>query len=143
MISKLIKNAFDKARQKKWNKIYIAIDVHDTILYSNYDKDNIPVKFCPGAIITLQYLTKRSDVVLILYTCSWENEIKQYLNLFESNGIHFEYVNENPEVTSVLGLGCYDKKMYFNILFEDKAGFDCENDWYEVYVEFVNCEKLI
>jgi hypothetical protein len=41
-------------------------------------------------------------------------------------GLHLEYVNDNPEVTTE-GYGCYDYKPYMNVLFEDKAGFD--TDW--------------
>jgi len=37
-------------------------------------------------------------------------------------------VNENPEVLN-LKYGCYDKKPYFNVVFEDKAGFDPMTDW--------------
>ena len=49
---------------------------------------------------------------------------------FEENGIHFDYVNENPEIaTNLEGYGNYDKKPYMNVLFEDKAGFDGDTDW--------------
>jgi hypothetical protein len=34
-------------------------------------------------------------------------------------GLHLEYVNDNPEVTTE-GYGCYDYKPYMNVLFEDK-----------------------
>jgi hypothetical protein len=43
-------------------------------------------------------ISKMSDVVIFLYTCSHPHEIEQYLKLFSDNNIHFKYVNENPEV---------------------------------------------
>jgi hypothetical protein len=75
-------------------------------------------------------ISKMSDVVIFLYTCSHPHEIEQYLKLFSDNNIHFKYVNENPEVaTDLKGYGCYDKKPYMNVLFEDKAGFDPEMEF--------------
>jgi hypothetical protein len=69
-------------------------------------------------------------VEMIIYTCSHPHEIEQYIEFFEKNNIRFKYVNENPEVkTQTNGYGCYDKKPYMNVLFEDKAGFDAETEW--------------
>ncbi len=83
---------------------------------------------------TLQLISKLDDVVMIIYTCSHPHEIDEYLQLFDGYNIIFKYVNENPEVkTEAKGYGCYDKKPYMNVLFEDKAGFDPENDWELVY----------
>jgi len=83
---------------------------------------------------TLQLISKLPDVVMFLYTCSHPHEVDEYIALFESNDIHFKYVNENPEVpTQTDGYGNYDKKPYMNVLFEDKAGFDPITDWPEVY----------
>ena len=74
------------------------------------------------------------DVVMILYTCSHPHEIEQYIQYFKDNGIRFDYINENPEIpTNLEGYGCYDKKPYMNVLFEDKAGFDGDKDWSKVY----------
>jgi hypothetical protein len=88
---------------------------------------------------TLQFISKLPDIVMFLYTCSHPHEIVEYLQLFEKNGIHFKYVNENPEVsTNPNGYGNYDKKPYMNVLFEDKSGFSGEDDWLEVYELMVN-----
>lgn len=128
MIEKVLEKQYENAIKKGWDKLYIAIDVHDVIVYGNYDKDVLPKEFCPGAKETLKMLSKREDIVLILFTCSWPDEIKKYLEYFEKNDIKFKYVGENPEVENG-DLGCYNNKFYFNILLEDKAGFDCERDW--------------
>ena len=68
---------------------------------------------------------------MILYTCSHEKEIKKYLEYFKENNIHFEFVNKNPDVINQK-YGFYDDKPYFNVLFEDKAGFDPLDDWEKV-----------
>lgn len=71
---------------------------------------------------------------MVLYTCSHPHEIEEYVKLFKDCGITFQYINENPEVlTEVNGYGCYDKKPYVNVLFEDKAGFDPDTEWEMVF----------
>ena len=68
---------------------------------------------------------------LIMYTCSHPEEIEKYLELFESKGIKFNYVNENPEVSGT-EYGDFTGKPYMNVLLEDKAGFDAEEDWKKI-----------
>jgi len=126
-------NHFEYKVKRNWNKTYWFFDIHGTILKPNYEYGNISNEFYPYVKETLQYLSKLDDVVMILYTCSHPHEIEQYLKLFEDNNIRFSYVNENPEVvTEVNGYGCYDKKPYVNVLFDDKSGFDAEIEWKEV-----------
>ena len=116
-----------------WDKTYWVFDIHGTILKPNYEYGNIPKEFYPFAKETLQMISKMEDVVMILYTCSHPHEIEQYIECFKENDIHFDYVNENPEIpTNLEGYGNYDKKLYMNVLFEDKAGFDGDTDWGEV-----------
>jgi hypothetical protein len=130
MIIKAITKAICDKEKKGWDKIYFAIDIHDTMIKANYQAGNIPTEFFPDAIVALQELTKRDDIKLILYTCSHPHEIEQYHQLFEANDIKFDFVNENPDVkTDNQGYGNYDKKPYFNVILDDKAGFDPIIDW--------------
>ncbi|MBL3656425.1 hypothetical protein [Fulvivirga sediminis] len=131
MITKAIKNAFVHAERKGWDRTYWAFDIHDTIIKPNWSAEEIPTEFYPLAKETLQIITKRKDVVSILYTCSHPHELENYLRFFEENDIFFDYINENPEVRSE-SYGYYENKPYFNVLFEDKAGFDPLEDWKEV-----------
>lgn len=129
------KNAFIKAKERNWDVIYIAIDIHDTIIKANYKPKEIPTEFYPFAIECLRKLTSRKDIKLILYTCSHPHEIDQYLQMFEANDIHFDFVNENSDVvTDLNGYGNYDKKPYFSALFDDKAGFNPERDWLDIKI---------
>ena len=136
MIARSIKRGFENAKRKGWNKTFWAFDIHETIIKPNWELGNIPTEFYPLAKETLQIISQREDITLILYTCSHPHEIPKYLELFENNNIHFSYVNENPEVVNEK-YGCYDKKPYFNVLFEDKAGFDPLEDW-EIVMETIN-----
>ncbi|MOA37506.1 hypothetical protein D3C78_1591030 [compost metagenome] len=74
---------------------------------------------------------------MILYTCSYPHEIEQYLKFFKEQGIHFRFVNQNPEVVNE-AYGFYEQKFYFNVLFEDKSGFDPEQDWEKIYTMLKN-----
>lgn len=128
MITRAIKKAFELAEKKNWEKTYWGIDVHDTIIIPNYINGEVPTEFYPHAIEALQLISRRKDVVRILYTCSHPHEIEVYKELFEKHDIHFHYFNENPEIKNH-GYGNYDKKIYFNVLIDDKAGFDPYEDW--------------
>ena len=129
-VRKAIINFFNNRENRGWDKGYFFFDIHGTILKPNYEYGNTPSEFYPFAKETLQFLSKLDDIVMVLYTCSHPHEIERYQELFKANNIRFSYINENPEVpTDVNGYGCYDKKPYVNVLFEDKAGFDAETEW--------------
>jgi hypothetical protein len=138
-VVRAIENAYKQKQERGWDKMYWAFDIHGTILKPNYESGNIPKDFYPFARTALQFISGMEDVVLILYTCSHPHEIELYLEYFKLNGIIFDYVNENPEIkTSMEGYGNYDKKPYMNVLFEDKASFDPEIEWSEVYHYLIN-----
>jgi hypothetical protein len=123
MILKAIARCFQQAKEKNWDKTYWAVDIHGTSIVPNYQGGDIPKEFYPYACETLQLLSSRDDIVLILFTCSYPNEIEEYLDYFRSFNIHFKYSGKNPEVDNG-EYGYFRDKPYFNVLFEDKAGFD-------------------
>lgn len=131
MITKAIRNALRTAVERNWEKTYWAFDIHGTLIEPNYKAGEIPKTFYPHAKKVLQRLSKRDDIILILFTCSHPNELDEYIDFFRNQEIHFHYQNNNPEVQNG-AYGCYDYKFYFNVLFEDKAGFDPEEDWEKV-----------
>jgi hypothetical protein len=123
MITRAIEKCFEKARRENWDRTFWAVDIHDTMLRGNYEKEGIPTQWFPFAKEAMQLISKRKDVDLILYTCCWPDEIEEYKEMFEENNIHFKYVNKNPDVGNTT-YGNYEEKPYFNVLFEDKSGFD-------------------
>ncbi len=128
MIETSIEFAFKRMKEKKWEKIYVLVDIHNTIFRPSYHK-NETYQWFNGAKEALQFLSRNKKTCLILWTSSHEDSVKKYLRVFEDNGIHFDYVNENPEVGNN-DIGNFDKKLYFNIGIDDKFGFDAENgDW--------------
>lgn len=132
MITKAIQNAFRTAKERSWEKTYWAFDIHGTMIEPNYKPGEIPKVFYPHAKEALQRISKLDEVVLILFTCSHPHELVEYDAYFKEHDIHFDYLNCNPEVQTGV-YGCYDAKFYFNVLFEDKAGFDPEEDWVKVH----------
>lgn len=143
IVRSIEKNHFQVMKEKGWKFTYWAFDIHDTLIVPNYEAGNIPTEFYPHVKGVMSNLCNRKDIVPILYTSSYPHEIKEYLELFKKNGIHFKYVNENPEVeTEVGGYGYYDDKFYFNVLFEDKAGFDATTDWIQVEEAMKKFDKI-
>ena len=73
-------------------------------------------------------LSVRKDIVLGLYTCSHPEQIEKYIAFFKENGIYFKHTNKNPDAKDTK-YGNFQDKPYMNVLWDDKAGFDPENDW--------------
>lgn len=131
MIIDAIESAFNRAKKQGWEKTYWLFDLHDTVISSNYGQGEVE-EFFPFAVETLQLLSSRKDICLILFTSSHPEKINDYLKKFKGFGIDFVYVNENPEASNS-HYANFDKKLYFNVLFDDKAGFHPMKDWEPVY----------
>ena len=139
MIADAIKQAFLRAEEEAWWKLYVAVDVHGVIFPSTFKRGD-QRKFYPWAKETLKYLSSREDVVLFLWSCSWPEELKELQEFFKKNDISFDYYEENPEVANTT-YGFYEKKPYYNLLLDDKAGFT-PPDWGVVLREFKKRKTL-
>lgn len=129
-----IKRAFRTMEDRAWKKIYWVIDLHDTVFEGDRTPNQIGGEFYPKAKEVLQRISKMEDVVLILWSCSYAGVIEDTIKWLKDHDIHVDYGNENPEVPDV-DYASFEKKPYFNILLEDKAGFEGETDWYLVEQE--------
>lgn len=126
-IKKAFEAAFIRMREKNWEKIYVAVDIHDTILRACYD-DEETYDYFPSAKEVLQTMTLRDDICLILWSSCHRDKLKEYVRHFLDDGIRFDYINENPEVGNT-HLQNFEEKLYMNVGLDDKFGFDAENDW--------------
>jgi len=139
-----LETMFNHAEKKQWYETYHCFDIHGVISKPDYRKTGkeFEINYYPYAKETLQYLTKnRPDMILFIFTSSYQHEINAYLKQFEKDDIFFKYVNENPEISNANGsFGFYDKKPYFNSYFEDKAGFRPDIDWKPIYEYFLNSD---
>lgn len=132
-MTETISRLFRRSFKKEWFETYWCFDVHGVIFKPNHKVHSDEAEFYPYVKETLQLLSKRKDIVLILFTSSFPDEIEFYQQIFKENDIHFDFVNENKAIDSSKGnFGYYEKKFYFDILFEDKSGYDAETEWIEV-----------
>lgn len=133
---------FKSSFKKEYYETYWAFDLHGTIIKPTYD-ETIKVEYYPFAKEALVLLSKRPDIKMILWTSSYPQEIIDYIAQFEKDGIHFDDINKNPEISSRNGnFGYYEDKFYFNILFDDKAGFDPDKEWSRIYYYLLWCEDV-
>jgi hypothetical protein len=124
-----ITETYNIQKTKKWNKLYWIIDLHDTIITGTYNKFNEGAIIYPYAKETLDYLYSHKIHQSILWTSSHDDAIDNILKRFD---IRFNYHHINPECpnTSICN---FDRKLYFNFILDDKALFDPNNDWVEIY----------
>lgn len=138
------RKAFKTKEERGWDTIYIAVDLHGTILNSNHSSENLPDKLFGGAAEALKLISKRKDIMkLIMFTSSTPEHIAIYSDMLKEHGIIFDYINCNPEVeTKPGGYGYYKDKFYFNVLIDDKAGFDAETEWYDILHYFIEAKRI-
>ena len=130
-IKKAFEAAFIRMKEKNWEKIYVAVDIHDTILHACYD-DEETYDYFPSALEVLRLMTLRADICLILWSSCHREKLKEYAQHFLDDGIRFDYINENPEVGNT-HLQNFEEKLYMNVGLDDKFGFDAEKDWDAIY----------
>jgi hypothetical protein len=128
--------AFNKAYEKKekrgWDHIYVFVDVHETIFKPTYESGQKEFEYYKDAKKALKMVSNRKDIILGLSTCSYPDQIGRFLDKLESDGIHFDLINENPMEKNT-SYANFDQKPYFNVLIEDKAGFEPDFEWHLVF----------
>lgn len=135
-----IERAFDTKEERKWNTLWWMIDVHDTIFKGKYATDQ-DFEFYPGCLEVLKWISNQPDQEIILWTSSFKNDAERVIKYFkEKHDITINYFNENPACPNT-DLADFSAKPYFNILIDDKAGFEGEVDWYYVKEELQRIGK--
>lgn len=127
MLIDYIKRVFKEREEKKYEYIYIAVDIHNSIFQPCFDKEET-FQYFDYAKEVLQILSQLKFVKLILWTSTYKEKIDLYISHFEENNIHFSFVNENPMVKNG-SFACFDSKFYCDIGIDDKFGFNAENEW--------------
>lgn len=128
MIDKAFDTALNKMKERNWDSISIAIDWHDTMCKSTYNT-NVAYDFYPDALRTIKILSDDPRFNLILYTSSYFERCITFTEaLFSEHEIRFDFINENPDIQNT-EYGDFSKKFYYDILLDDKAGFEPYYDW--------------
>jgi hypothetical protein len=133
IVNQFIK-AFKVAIERKWDRIYVAIDIHETTLEPTWSEE-MSATYYEHAKEALQLMSEHKMVCLILWSCGKPNLNKEYLEFFKKDGINFDYTNENPECKSTK-YADFDSKLYFSVGLDDKFGFIPEEDWKEILEYF-------
>lgn len=137
-VRKAFKDAFARSEAKGWDRIYVLVDVHGTVFKPSYHNEE-KYEFYAYAKEMLQLLTNWKSIKLIMWTSSTQETIDQFLDVFEKNEIHFDYVNENPEIHALPTdpkSSDFSNKFYFNVGLDDKFGFDPNTDWKDIFEYF-------
>lgn len=139
----MFQRALEKKKSRGWEKIFVCVDLHNTIIQSpwrtesGYSSDKIEREPFPYALRTLRVLSERyNDVSLILWSSSKEENLRDIVQWLKHNRITIDYINENPEVPNT-ETADFSSKFYFNVLIDDKAGFDGATDW-KVFWEYLS-----
>lgn len=126
-IIKAIEKAYILNKQRNWQTIYWAVDLHGVCLNSNYENGNYTL-INDSVIEGLKAIQEQPESKIILWSSCHLHEQQAIIDFFKSKGIHIDYFNKNPLVPSTK-TGDFSVKFYFSILIDDKAGFDPETDW--------------
>ena len=130
-IEQMIKDMYQKKADRGWDTLYWLVDVHDTIIKGSYDTKDEFAETYPYCFAALQLISDRTDCKLVLWTSSRKKYAKSFMKWMEEYRIDFDYFNRNPECKNT-ETGDFSKKFYFNIILDDKSGFEPDNDWKEV-----------
>jgi len=141
-ITQTIADAYIKAVSRGYNKIYYLVDLHGVIMHSSYEPgvhefiggiDGIPVN-------TLKMISNCKESVIIIWSCLHERDKPGILEQFNKVGIKVSAINNNPFEQSN-SVSSFHEKPYFSVLFDDKAGFNPDEDWKNVYENFSSIRK--
>lgn len=133
---RLIKKALLLKEERGWDHIAIAVDLHGTVFKSTY-KPGLATEYYPYAKECLQMLSDRPDILMYMYTGTPEDLRVEYFDFFNGDGI---YMSPDQKGTMALmniqnnEFQNFDDKPYFNVLLEDKAGFDPKIDWLDILI---------
>lgn len=133
----LFERAFALMERRDWDKITVAVDLHDTVFLPTYSTE-MATEFYDLAWDTLRLMTDREDIVMFRYSCITSQAHGFYNNFFKEKGIALyspEYAMDLAGVKSN-EYQDFSRKPYFNVLLDDKAGFDPNRDWVHLYHYF-------
>lgn len=123
--------------EKNWDTIYWMIDVHGTIIPNNWHKEADFAFIRMECREVLRWISKRKDQRLILWTSSYKDEVSKLIGWLGTEGVHVDYVDENPEEDNTT-YADFSRKPYFNILIDDKAGFNPNFEWSDIRIALMN-----
>jgi hypothetical protein len=135
-IFRAIEAAYQKTAERKWDRVYWALDLHGTCIKSTYKQftyEWIDDYYIKRAI---QRLVEFPETHLILWSSVQEEEKPHIIKFFEDQGIRISGFNSNPMEPGNVTCNVAEK-FYMSIIVDDKAGF-CPTEWLAIpnFVDF-------
>lgn len=121
-----IPRAYAVMKERNWDTVYWAVDLHGTVIESNYQTGTYSY-ISEEAKLALQAISALPETKLILWSSMYGPDQANIMELFRLDGIKVDWFNENPEAENT-NSGCFNQKFYFSVLVDDKAGFD-PSEW--------------
>lgn len=134
MILDAIDRAYFTMRSRNWDTLYWCIDLHGSCIKSNYQNGNYEF-INEDAKKALMLISSLPETCIILWSCCHAKQKQEILEFFKLNNINVNFFNENPLVLDN-ETGNFSEKFYFNVLIDDKAGFDPNKDWFRIFNYF-------
>lgn len=122
-----LEKSFQTMKKREWNRIYVAVDIHDTVMEPTYSEELSHVYY-EDALDTLKLMSNNPEICLILWSSSNKSNCAAYKEMLAFEGIQMDYINSNPEVADK-HYADYESKFYINLILDDKAGFYPKEDW--------------
>jgi len=135
-IIKSIERAYSVMDERNWETIYWCIDLHGVCLKSNYTT-NQNEWINNDALECLQLISSLPESKIILWSSCYPSELMRIRQMFKENNITVDFFNKNTDIHNT-NTGNFNRKFYFSVLLDDKAGFDPETDWREIYEYLIN-----
>jgi hypothetical protein len=79
------------------------------------------------------------ETSIIIWSSCYDRDLDKVWAMFKEHGITPQYFNENTAVENT-ATGDFERKFYFSVLLDDKAGFDPDVDW-KIVVDQVKEER--
>lgn len=128
-IIRAVERAYKVTKERGWDTVYWAVDLHGTVLESNYEAGGYQF-ISQDVVDALRHISNLPETRIILWSSVHEHEWPAVAAFIREASICVDFCNHNPEVANSTH-GCFDQKFYFSILVDDKAGF-CPSEWADV-----------
>jgi hypothetical protein len=126
-IIKAVDRAYKTMKERNWNTIYWAVDLHGVCLKSNYQQGGYSwINIHARRVLKL--ISRLPETKIILWSSVYDLEKGDIIDFFEEHGIHVSDFNSNLSEGNT-HVSDFSQKFYFSVLLDDKAGFDPETDW--------------
>ena len=103
-------SAFRRKEEQRWEKIYVLVDIHDTIFKACYENEETYEAY-PWALTTLRLMTQHKDICLILWTSTYPEKLDEYLKKL----ITLENENDNKLYYHCFLLLIYNFRLYLDL----------------------------